>query len=132
MISNKTIIFAAAAFATTNAVAIKSQVQAEGFLDDIAGGFEDAWDWTKGAGESAYKWTKSAAYDVGDAFANSYDWMSDGDNWEALGKTLGVSIKTGIWDGDFEGGWDLFTNGDLYYGDTWDDLENYKKMLEEH
>ena len=93
MISNKTIIFAAAAFATTNAVAIKSQVQAEGFLDDIAGGFEDAWDWTKGAVESAYKWTKSAAYDVGDAFGSSYDWMSKGENWDTLGKTWAVAMN---------------------------------------
>merc|ERR1739844_664097 len=102
------------------------------FWGDVAGGFEDAWDWTKGAGESAYKWTKSAAYDVGDAFVNSYDWMEDGDNWEALGKTLTVSMKTGIVDGDLGKGWDIFTNSDLYYGDTWDDLENYKKMMEEH
>ena len=132
MISNKTIIFAAAAFATTNAVAIKSQVQTQDFWGDVAGGFEDAWDWTKGAGESAYKWTKSAAYDVGDAFVNSYDWMEDGGNWEALGKTLTVSMKTGIVDGNFGQGWDIFTNSDLYYGDTWDDLENYKKMMEDH
>ena len=119
MISNKTIIFAAAAFATTNAAAIKTQVQAEGIWGDIESGFGSAWDWTKGAGESAYKWTKSAAYDVGDAFANSYDWMEDGGNWEALGKTLAVSMNQGIIKGDWEGGWDTFTNSDLYYGDTW-------------
>ena len=49
--------------------------------------------------------------------------MEDGDNWEALGKTLTVSMKTGIVDGDLGKGWDIFTNSDLYYGDTWDDLE---------
>ena len=132
MISNKTIIFAAATFATTNAAAIKTQVQAEGIWGDIESGFGSAWDWTKGAGESAYKWTKSAAYDVGDAFKNSYDWMEDGGNWEALGKTLTIAMKTGVVDGDWEGGWDVFTNGDLYYGDTWTEFEKAKKMKEDH
>ena len=94
MISNKTIIFAATALATTNALTIEAQVEAEGILNwgGIDDAFKSAWDWTKGAGESAYKWTKSAAYDVGDAFESSYDWMSKGENWDALGKTWAVAM----------------------------------------
>merc|ERR1712242_142089 len=52
---------------------------------------------------------------------DAYDWASDGDNWEALGKTTFGAAVTGF-SGDWEGGWDLFTNSDMYYGDTYDKI----------
>ena len=63
MISNKTITFAAVAFATANGLTVQSKLRAEAqaeaeFLGAVGDAFEDAWDWTKGAGESAYKWSK--------------------------------------------------------------------------
>ena len=55
--------------------------------------------------------------------------MKDGDNWEALGKTLVGSTFTGF-SGDWEKGWELFTNSKMYYGDTYDKKEAMKKKKE--
>merc|ERR1719150_826076 len=99
MISNKTITFAAA-FATANGLTVQSKLRAQAQTEsefsfgDIGGAFEDAWDWTKGAGESAYKWSKQAAYDVGDAFKDMGNWMADADNWETLGRAIVSPVYT--------------------------------------
>jgi len=55
--------------------------------------------------------------------------MKEGDNWEAMGKTMVGATVTGF-KGDWEGGWDLFTNPKMYYGDTYDDIEAAKKQKE--
>ena len=101
MISNKTLTIAAVAFATANGLTVQSklnaQAQAEAeaeFLDAVGDAFEDAWDWTKGAGESAWKWSKQAAYDIGDAFKDMGEWMADPDNWENLGKAMISPVVT--------------------------------------
>ena len=99
MISNKTITFAAVAFATANGLTVQSKLRAEAqaeaeFLGAVGDAFEDAWDWTKGAGESAYKWSKQAAYDVGDAFKDMGNWMANEDNWENLGKAIISPVYT--------------------------------------
>jgi len=57
--------------------------------------------------------------------------MKEADNWEAMGKTMLGATITGF-SGDWEGGWDLFTNSDMYYGDTYDDIEAAKKKQEEY
>merc|ERR1712203_447077 len=50
-------------------------------------------------------------------------------NWEALGKTILGATITGF-KGDWEGGWDLFTNSSMYYGETYDNIEDRKKAAE--
>ena len=57
------------------------------------------------------------------------DWVSDGSNWEALGKTLLSSTITGF-SGDWEGGWDMFTDPSMYYGDTYDQMEALQEQVE--
>merc|ERR1712113_1039522 len=99
MISNKTITFAAVGFASANALALqaklKAQVETEDVFGDIGDWFEgaanDVADWTEGAFTDAADWTEQAFIDAGNwtagAFTDAYDWISDGSNWEALGKT---------------------------------------------
>merc|ERR1712242_340500 len=55
--------------------------------------------------------------------------VSDGDNWEALGKTLLSSTLTGF-SGDWEGGWDMFTDSSMYYGNTYDEIEALQAQAE--
>ena len=57
--------------------------------------------------------------DIADFGVDSWDWISDGDNWEAAGKTLGYG-SLALLTGNPEQAWDMWTNEDLYYGDTWD------------
>merc|ERR1712203_50188 len=119
MISNKTITIAAVGFASANALALqaklRAQVESENIFDDIA-------DWTVGAATDAADWTEQAFTDAGNwtagAFTDAYDWVKGGDNWEALGKTMLGATITGF-KGDWEGGWDLFTDSSMYYGETY-------------
>ena len=101
MISNKTLTFAAVAFATANGLTVQSKLRAQAqaeaeaeFLGSVGDAFEDAWDWTKGAGESAYKWSKQAAYDVGDAFKDMGNWMANEDNWSNLAHAIAAPVYT--------------------------------------
>ena len=64
--------------------------------------------------------------DIADFGVDSWDWMSDGDNWEAAGKTIGYG-SLALLTGNPEGAWDLWTNDDLYYGDTWDEIDDMKE-----
>jgi len=152
MISNKTISIAAVGFASANALALqaklKAQVESEDVFSDIAdwtegaandiadwtvGAANDIADWTEGAFTDAADWTEQAFVDAGNwtagAFTDAYDWISDGSNWEALGKTILGATITGF-KGDWEGGWDLFTNSSMYYGETYDNIEERKKAAE--
>ena len=81
-----------------------------------------------GAAEDIYSWTVDAFYDMGDFFVDAGEWMIEPDNWEALGTTL-MASGSAAWNGDWQQSWDIFTNPDLYYGDTWDDIEKYNEML---
>ena len=54
--------------------------------------------------------------------------MTDGDNWEALGKTLGTSALLAL-SGDFEAAGSLLTNEDLYTGEGYDEIERKKEEL---
>ena len=153
MISNKTITFAAVGFASANALALqaklKAQVETEDVFGDIGDWFEGAandtadWfegaandvaDWTEGAFTDAADWTEQAFIDAGNwtagAFTDAYDWISDGSNWEALGKTILGATITGF-KGDWEGGWDLFTNSSMYYGETYDNIEERQRAAEQ-
>ena len=153
MISNKTIAIATVGFASANALALQAKLRARvesqdifsdfadwtvGAANDVAdwteGAFNDAVDWTEGAFTDAYDWTEGAFTDAGNwtagAFTDAYDWVSDGGNWEALGKTLLGATITGF-SGDWEGGWDLFTNSSMYYGETYDTIEEKKKAAEQ-
>lgn len=142
MISNKTITIAAVGFASANALALqaklRAQVESENIFDDIAdwtvGAANDIADWTEGAVSDAADWTEQAFTDAGNwtagAFTDAYDWVKEGDNWEALGKTLLGATITGF-KGDWEGGWDLFTDSSMYYGDTYDEIDAKKKQQED-
>lgn len=56
-----------------------------------------------------------------DGAADVVDWVSDEGNWAALGKTLLSATITGF-SGDWEGGWDMFTDSSMYYGNTYDEI----------
>ena len=58
-----------------------------------------------------------------------FDWVSKGSNWEALVKTLASSTITGF-SGDWEGGWEIFTDPSMYYGNTYDQIEAYQVQKE--
>ena len=47
---------------------------------------------------------------------DAYDWAKEPDNWAALGNTTLGSMATGL-SGDWEGGWDMFTDSSNYYGE---------------
>ena len=125
-----------------------------GFEKWIEKAGNDAADWTAGAAADVADWVYSATneYTLGDAikdgkkaldatedalndaanwtagaFTDAYDWMKDGDNWEALGKTVVGSTVIGF-SGDWEKGWELFTNSDMYYGGTYDKIEKRQKQ----
>merc|ERR1711878_188324 len=137
MNANKTITIAAVGFAYANAVTLKAQVETEDIIGDIGDWFEgaanDTADWFEGAANDIADWTEEAFVDAGNwtagAFTDAYDWISDGSNWEALGKTILGATITGF-KGDWEGGWDLFTNSSMYYGETYDNIEDRKKAAE--
>ena len=143
MISNKTIAIATVGFASANALALQAKLRARvesqdifsdfadwtvGAANDVAdwteGAFNDAVDWTEGAFTDAYDWTEGAFTDAGNwtagAFTDAYDWVSEGDNWEALGQTILVATFTGF-SGDWEEGWDIFTDSSNYYGNDHDE-----------
>merc|ERR1711997_677078 len=129
-ISNKTITIAAVGFASANALALQAKLRAQIESQDI---FSDFADWTEGAVNDAADWTEGAVNDAVDwtegAFTDAYDWVKEGDNWEALGKTILGATITGF-KGDWEGGWDLFTNSKMYYGETYDNIEDQKRAAE--
>merc|ERR1712117_363034 len=113
-----------------------------GVEDWIAGAAKDIEEWTEGAVQDIAEWTRDAAYTIGiggefddvtnwtgGAFEDAYNWAKDGDNWEAAGKTIVGSTITGFV-GDWEKGWDMFTNPDLYKGDTYDEMEKNKQKKE--
>jgi len=52
--------------------------------------------------------------------------MKEGDNWEALGKTIAGATVTGF-SGDWEKGWDVFTNSKMYYGETYEKIAAQKE-----
>ena len=120
-----------------------------GFEKWIEKAGNDVSDWTAGAAADVSDWVNTAASDAmtdgkkaldategalndaanwtAGAFTDAYDWMKDGDNWEALGKTIVGSTVIGF-SGDWEKGWELFTNSDMYYGNTYDKIEKQKKQ----
>merc|ERR1711878_174224 len=135
MIQTKSITLQAACLAYANALALQSKLLAEAqsqdIFDDIAdwtlGAVNDIGDWTINAYHDVTDWTEKAFHDVGDAFSDAaswtenafedaYDWAKEGDNWEALGTTTFGSMALGF-SGDWEGGWDMFTDSSNYYGE---------------
>merc|ERR1712045_1004547 len=100
MIQTKSITLQAACLAYANALALQSKLLAEAQSQDI---FDDIADWTVGA-----------VNDIGDWTINAYH-----DNWEALGRTTFGAMSLGF-SGDWEGGWDMFTDPNLYYGEAWE------------
>jgi len=110
-------------------------IDTDAINDWLDGAVKDIGDWTEGAVQDIGEWTRGAAYTIGigeelddavnwtgGAITDAYDWAKDGDNWEAAGKTILGSTITGF-KGDWEKGWDMFTNPDLYKGDTYDQME---------
>ena len=64
--------------------------------------------------------------DIADFSVDSLDWMSDGSNWGAAGKTLGYGSLALI-TGNPDDALAMWSNSDLYYGDTWDDIDEAKE-----
>ena len=142
MIQTKSITLQAACLAYANALALQSklsvQAQSQDIFDDIAdwtvGAANDIADWTVNAYHDIGDWTEQAFHDVGNAFEDAaswtgnafedaYDWAKEPDNWEALATTTFGSMSLGIVHGDWEAGWDMFTDSSNYYGDNHDDPE---------
>merc|ERR1712045_1011828 len=124
MIQTKSITLQTACLAYANALALQSKLLAEAQSQDI---FDDIADWTVGAVNDIGDWTINAYHDAGDAFSDAaswtenafedaYDWAKEPDNWAALGTTTFGSMALGF-SGDWEGGWDMFTDSSNYYGD---------------
>ena len=59
---------------------------------------------------------------MANAVEDAVDYVGDGDNWEAIGKTLGGGAMKLI-KGDFDSAVDIWGDKDLYFGDTWDEME---------
>jgi len=55
---------------------------------------------------------------IADGTVDTVNWMGDGSNWEAAGKTLGYGSLALI-TGNPDTAWELWTNEDLYTGDGW-------------
>ena len=60
--------------------------------------------------------------DIGGSFTDAYDWTSSEGNWEAFGKTL-LAGGALVFEGDFDGAYDVLSNEELYTEEFWDDLE---------
>ena len=89
----------------------------EFFEEDFVDFFEETIPDVAMSGVDAF--TETGFYNgVEDAF----DWASKEDNWAALGKTLFSSTLTGF-SGDWEYGWEIFTDPSYYYGNTYDEIE---------
>jgi hypothetical protein len=67
-------------------------------------------------------WTEGAGNVFIDSMEEGYDWVAGGDNWEALGKTLGTATLMAL-TGDFEAAGNLLGNEDLYTGEGYDEIE---------
>ena len=80
-----------------------------GAANDIGGGFQDAFSSFTNHIEDIANQTWAVTSGVG-------EWVADGSNWEALGTTWLGATFTGF-SGDWEGGWDIFTNSNNYSGD---------------
>ena len=97
-----------------------------GATNDIAdwsvGAGGDIVDWSIGAGGDIVDWTEGAGNDFIDGLEDGFDWVTGGDNWEALGKTLGTGAMLAI-TGDFEAAGNLLGNEDLYTGEGYDEIE---------
>merc|ERR1712045_854741 len=112
MIQTKSITLQAACLAYSNALALQSKLLAEAqsqdIFDDIAdwtlGAVNDIGDWTINAYHDVTDWTEQAFLDVGDAFSNAASW------------TENAFVDAYDW----EGGWDMFTDPNLYYGEAWE------------
>ena len=79
------------------------------------------------AGDFGYLFTDDFGQDLlntaesiftGDLFVDGYNWMADGDNWDALGKVAAASWMN-VLTGDYESAWNLSTDWDLYEGKNW-------------
>ena len=101
--------------------------------NDIAGwtigAGNDIADWTVGAGGDIADWTVGAGNAFIGGLDDAWNWVSDGDNWEALGKTLGTSALLAV-TGNFEEAGSLLTNEDLYTGEGYDEIERRKEEYE--
>ena len=68
--------------------------------------------------------------DIVDFSVDGLDWMSDGSNWGAAGKTLGYG-SLALLTGNPDDALAMWTNSDLYYGDTWDKIDENKEKAKE-
>ena len=98
---------------------------AENAWDDVGDAFDDLGDWAEDAWDDFVDWGEGAVEDVVDAFedfgegiVDIGEWIIDGSNWEALGKTLLGGAASAL-QGDFDKAGKLLGNSDHYSGDFW-------------
>ena len=115
---------------------------AEDVLEDIGDiffdGFDDLVDVAETVGNGQHIWVHNDwdwIWDNLEVLGDLVDWVADGDNWGALGKTLGTGALLAL-SGDFEAAGDLLGNEDLYTGEGYDEIERKKEekaeQLAEH
>ena len=143
---NNITISAGLLLASASAVSVRSQTKGSGLANTIS----DIGNWLENAGQdigdffendfvdffeetipntamSGIDWFETTGlYAAGDSVV---DWVGDTSNWEALGKTLLSSTLTGF-SGDWEGGWDMFTDSSMYYSNTYDEIEALQAQAE--
>ena len=102
---------------------------ADGIADLTEGAGAAIVDWTEGAGADIADWAEGAGNDFIDGLEDGFDWVTNGDNWEALGKTLGTGALLAL-SGDFDAAGDLLGNEDLYTGEGYDEIERKKEEYE--
>ena len=59
--------------------------------------------------------------DLPSAVLVAVNWMTGGSNWEALWTTL-VGSSALFFTGDTQESWEMFTDPEMYWGDTWDNM----------
>ena len=126
------ITLAAGVLATANATSLQTTTELQFFnIKNLANKVSQA--------------VKNAAEDVGDFFTEdvadfftedvadffiedipslayvTFNWTTDGSNWEALWNTVVTATVTGF-SGNWEEGWEMFIDPEMYWGDTWDQM----------
>merc|ERR1712099_39376 len=132
---NKSSILAAT-IAIARGITLKAETK--DILDDLENIGNDILDFSLGLGEDMIDLTINtgeALVDpdsyvelgngIWDGTIDTINWMGDGDNWEAAGKTIGYSSLMLI-TGKPEDAWNMVSNDKLYLGETWDAIDDAK------
>ena len=69
--------------------------------------------------------------DIGSVFEDTWSWVSDDDNWAALGKTLLGGIILTFKEGEPEKAWALMSDNKAYTGEFYKKIEENKRKREQ-